>query len=128
MRLMTPRPMPNRRVPVLAGGAVVGIALLVFLAAGWEIRGWALGAVLWVAAQVLGFLLGKAGIGQPNVHGSGVVAFGMMARGILLMVVLIAVAVSNPSLALAGAVVYALAYTAELGMGLSLYFSGEARS
>lgn len=128
MRLMAPRPMPNRRVPVLAGGAVVCIALLVFLAAGWEIRGWALGAVLWVAAQALGFLLGKVGISQPNVHGSGVVAFGMMGRGILLMVVLIAVAVSNPSLALAGAVVYALAYTAELGMGLSLYFSGEARS
>ena len=79
MRLMAPRPMPNRRVPVLAGGAVVCIALLVFLAAGWEIRGWALGAVLWVAAQALGFLLGKVGIGQPNVHGSGVVAFGMMA-------------------------------------------------
>ena len=128
MRVITPRPMPERRVPILAGGFVVGIALLVFLVAGWEIQGWALGAVLWVAAQGIGYLLNKAGIGQPTVQGSGVVAFGMMARGILLMIALVAVAVSNPSLALAGAAVYALAYTAELGMGLSLYFSGETKT
>ena len=128
MRMITPRPMPERRVPILAGGFVVGIALLVFLVAGWEIQGWALGAVLWVAAQGIGYLLNKAGIGQPTVQGSGVVAFGMMARGILLMIALVAVAVSNPSLALAGAAVYALAYTAELGMGLSLYFSGETKT
>ena len=128
MRVITPRPMPERRVPILAGGFVVGIALLVFLVAGWEIQGWALGAVLWVAAQGIGYLLNTAGIGQPTVQGSGVVAFGMMARGILLMIALVAVAVSNPSLALAGAAVYALAYTAELGMGLSLYFSGETKT
>ena len=120
--------MPDRRIPILAGAFVVGISLLVFLVAGWEIQGWALGALLWIAAQGLGFLLNKAGIGPPNLHGSGVVAFGMMARGILLMIVLVAVAVASPSLALAGAVVYALAYTAELGMSLSLYFSGEPKS
>ena len=37
-----------------------------------------------------------SGIGEPNLRGSGVVAFGMMARGILLMIVALAVAVTEP--------------------------------
>lgn len=127
MSFMTPRPMPERRLPMLAGGFVVGLALLVFLVAGWSIRGWALGAVLWVAFQGIGYLLSKAGIGQPNLEGSGLVAFGMMGRGIVLMVVLVIVAASSPSLALAGAAVYAGAFTAELAMGLTLYFQGAPK-
>jgi hypothetical protein len=51
----------------------------------------------------------------------------MMGRGILLMVVLLAVAVGDPGLALAGALVYAAAYTSELALGLTLYFSGEPK-
>jgi hypothetical protein len=116
---LTPRPMPERRLPVIAGGAVVALALPVFLIAGWPIRGWALGAVLWVFARV--------GIGEPNLRGSGVVAFGMMARGILVVIVALAVAVTNPELAIAGALVYALAYSLELGLSLTIYFSGEPK-
>jgi hypothetical protein len=124
---LTPRPLPERRLPVFAGGAVVALALPIFLVAGWPLRGWLLGAVLWAASQLLGLVFARVGIGEPNLRGSGVVAFGMMARGILLMVVAVAVAVSDPSLALAGALVYAVGYSLELGASLTLYFSGEPK-
>ncbi len=125
--LLTPRPLPDRRLPVVAGGAVVALALPIFLVSGWRLQGWALGAVLWAASQLLGLVFARIGIGEPNLRGSGVVAFGMMSRGILLMVVALAVAVSDPELALAGALVYAVAYSVELGLGLTLYFGGEPR-
>lgn len=125
--LLTPRPLPDRRVPVRLGGAVVALALPVFLLAGWDVRGWALGALLWAASQLIGLLLSKAGIGEPTLRGSGVAAFGMMGRGIALVLVLLVVAVANPSLALAGALTYAAAYSAELIASLALYFSGSAK-
>jgi hypothetical protein len=125
--VLTPRPLPERRLPLFAGGAVVALALPIFLVAGWPLRGWLLGAVLWAVSQLLGLVFARVGIGEPNLRGSGVVAFGMMARGILLMVVALAVAVSDPTLAVAGALVYAVAYSLELGASLTLYFSGEPR-
>ena len=124
--MLTPRPMPERRTPILAGGAVVALALPIFLVAGWPLRGWLLGAVLWIASQLLGVLFARVGIGQPNLRGSGVVAFGMMTRGILLMIVAVAVAASDPELGLSGALLYAAAYSVELGLSLTLYFSGDA--
>jgi 4-hydroxybenzoate polyprenyltransferase len=125
--VLTPRPLPERRLPVVAGGALVALALPIFIVAGWPLRGWALGAVLWAGSQLLGLLFSRVGIGEPNLRGSGVVAFGMMARGILLMIVALAVAVSEPELAIAGALVYAAAYSLELGLSLTLYFSGESK-
>ena len=125
--VLAPRPMPERRLPVLAGGAVVALALPLFLVAGWRVQGWALGATLWAASQLLGLLFARIGIGDPTLRGSGVVAFGMMARGVLLMLVTLAVAVSDPELAVAGALVYAAAYSVELGLALTLYFGGEPR-
>jgi hypothetical protein len=126
--LLTPRPMPERRTPVVLGGAVVVLALPIFLLAGWDARGWALGALLWAGSQALGLLLARVGIGEPTLRGSGIVAFGMMGRGIGLALVLIAVAVVDPGLALAGALVYAAAYSAELAASLVLYFSGSPRT
>ena len=125
--LLAPRPMPERRAPVLLGGAVVALALPVFLLVGWRIEGWALGAVLWAGSQLLGLLFARAGIGDPTLRGSGLVAFGMMGRGILLALVAVAVATTDARLAVAGAVLYALAYTAELAFSLALYFAGTPR-
>jgi hypothetical protein len=101
--------------------------LPVFALVGWSLRGWALGAVFWAGSQALGLVFDRAGIGEPTLRGSGVVAFGMMARGILIVLVAIVVATQDPELALAGVVVYALAYTLELGLGLVLYFAGTPR-
>ena len=126
--LLAPRPLPERSVAVVAGGALVALALPVFLVAGWRIEGWALGAGLWIVSQLAGIVLNRAGIGEPTLRGSGVVAFGMMARGVLLMVGLLAIALFDPRLALAGALVYAAAYTLELALSLTLYFGGERRA
>ena len=122
--LLTPRPMPERRLPVLAGATMLALALPIFLIAGWRFQGWALGAVLWVGSQLLGMVFARVGIHEPTLRGSGVVAFGMMVRGILLMLVAIAVATTDPNLAAAGALVYAVAYTLELVVGFTLYFAG----
>ncbi len=119
--------MPERRLPVVAGGMVVALALPIFVIAGWRVEGWTLGAVLWVGSQLLGAVFARVGIHEPSLRGSGIVAFGMMARGILLMLVVIAIAASDPRLALAGAVVYALAYSMELALSLVLYFAGEPK-
>jgi hypothetical protein len=123
--LLTPRPLPARRLPVAAGALVVAFALPLFVAAGWRVQGWALGAVLWAGSQALGVLFDRIGIHEPTLRGSGVVAFGMMTRGIVVVLVAIAVAVSDPDLAVAGALVYAAAYTLELVFSLLLYFGGR---
>jgi hypothetical protein len=123
--MLSPRPLPARRLPVLGGALIVAFSLPVFVLAGWSLRGWALGALLWLASQALGLLFDRIGIHEPTLRGSGVVAFGMMTRGILLMLVAIAVAVSDPELAIAGALVYAFAYSVELALSLVLYFGGR---
>jgi hypothetical protein len=125
---LAPRPLPDRRTAVVAGGMLVALALPVFLLAGWRVEGWALGAGLWVVSQLAGIVLNKAGIGEPTLRGSGIVAFGMMARGIFLVLGLILLAVIEPELALAAALVYAAAYTLELALSLTLYFGGERRA
>jgi hypothetical protein len=119
--------MPSRRLPVAAGAVGLALMLPVFALAGWSLRGWALGAVLWAGSQALGLVFDRAGIGEPTIRGSGVVAFGMMARGILIVLVAVVVATQDPDLAVAGIVVYALAYTAELALSLALYFAGTPR-
>ena len=125
--LLAPRPLPDRRLAVVAGGAIVALALPVFLVADWRVGGWAFGAGLWLASRVLDAVFSRVGIGEPTLRGSGIVAFGMMGRGILLAVAALAVAVVDPWLAVAGALVYAAAFTFELALSLTLYFQGEAR-
>ena len=123
--MLSPRPLPARRLPVMAGALVVAFSLPVFVLAGWTLRGWALGALLWLASQALGLLFDRVGIHEPTHRGSGVVAFGMMTRGIVVMLVALVLAMNNPDLALAGALVYAFAYSVELALSLVLYFGGR---
>jgi hypothetical protein len=123
--LLSPRPLPARRLPVMAGALVVAFSLPVFVLAGWSLRGWALGALLWLASQALGILFDRIGIHEPNLRGSGIVAFGVMTRGIVVVLVALVLAVNDPELALAGALVYAFAYSVELALSLVLYFGGR---
>ena len=125
--VLSPRPLPDRRLPVVAGGAIVALALPVFVLADWPLEGWALGAGLWVASRLLDAIFTRVGIGEPTLRGSGLIAFGMMGRGILLALAAVVIAVINPSVAVAGALVYAAAYSLELALSLTLYFQGEAR-
>ena len=118
----TPRPVPGRLLPLTAGGAVIALALPVFLIAGWPLAGWALGAVLWVGGELLGVLLARGRASSRGNAGAGVQGVGMMFRGIAVMVVLLAVVVSNTSVGVSAAIVYALAYTLELMLSLVTYF------
>ncbi|HEX2495825.1 MAG TPA: hypothetical protein VHK46_03230 [Gaiellaceae bacterium] len=122
----TPRPVPGRVVPVAAGAAVIVLALPVFVAAGWPLRGWALGAILWIGAQALGLLLSRLRLGADNLAASGVRGVGMMFRPVAVMVVVIAVAASNPEVGVAAGLLYALAYTLELALSLLTYFGSPA--
>jgi len=122
----TPRPVPNRVLPVLAGGMLVALALPVFLIGGWPLAGWALGAVLWVGGQALGLLLTRARPAGATAAGSGVLGVGMMFRGIAVMAVLLLLAASDSSLAVSAAIVYALAYTLELALSVATYFGSTA--
>ena len=110
-----------------SSAAVIALALPVFLAAGWELRGWVIAATLWLASRALAALLTHLGSGMGNLAGSGVVGFGMTFRAIAVMVVVIALAATDAQLALAVTLLYALAYSLELAVSLALYFSGETR-
>jgi hypothetical protein len=125
--LMRPRAVPGRFVAFVAGAGLLVVALPVFLVAGWSLKAWLLAAVLWAASEGLGLLLARLRVGMDNVGSSGVVAFGMMFRGIAVMVVLIAVAVSHPHLGLTAALLYAVAYSLQLGVSLITFFTGPAR-
>jgi hypothetical protein len=117
----TPRPAPSVLVPVVAGGIAIALALPVFLVVDWRLSAWLLAATLWAAGQAFGFLLVRLrSVG--NLAASGVAAIGMIIRAVGVMLVLFAVAVSDPSLALAAALTYAFAYTVELLLSLVTYF------
>ena len=123
--LSTPRPVPGRRAPMLAGAGVVALALPVFLVAGFPLSGWALAAVLWAAGEALGMWLSRLPIGADHLGFSGVVALAHSFRGIAVMVVLLIVTVADRDVGIAAVVVYALAYTLSLGVSLVEYFGGE---
>jgi hypothetical protein len=123
----TPRPIPSRFVPIAAGAAVIALALPVFAVAGWPLRGWALGAILWLGAQAIGLLLSRLSLGADNLAASGVRGVGMMFRPVAVMVVVIAVAASNPEVGVAAGLLYALAYSLELGLSLLTYFGSPAQ-
>ena len=117
----TPRPAPSILVPIVAGTGVIALALPIYLVAGWRLAAWALAATLWAGSQAFSYLLVKLRA-KGDLVASGAAAFGMMFRAIAVMVVVLAVAASDPQLGLAAALTYALAYTVELGLSLVTYF------
>ncbi len=119
-----PRVAPPTLLPAAAGAIVIGIGLPLFLLAGWRVTGWALGAVLWLGSEALGWVLTRLQQRTGNVAAAGVVAFGMLFRAIAVMVVVFAVAASDKWLGLAAALTYAAGYSAALGLSLVTYYSG----
>jgi hypothetical protein len=124
--ILVARPIPRGHAPAIVGTLVVVLALPVFLAAGWRIGAWVLAAALWAGGQVFALVLQRLPLGMGNLASSGAVGFGRMFRAVGVMVVLIALTVSDSSLGLPAAAVYAFAYSAELGASLAMYFGGEA--
>jgi hypothetical protein len=120
-----PRVAPPTLLPAAAGAIVIGVALPLFLIAGWRVQGWGLGAVLWLGSEALGWLLARLQQRTGNLAAAGVVAFGMLFRAIAVMVVVFAVAVSDKWLGLAAALTYAAGYSATLGLSLVTYYTGS---
>ena len=124
----TPRPVPGRLAPMLAGSALIVLALPVFAIAGLSLRGWALAAVLWVAAQGLAFLLTRLPMDAGNLAASGVRGIGMSFRAFIVGIPLVAVTVADAKVGVSAAVLYALAYSLELAVSLISFFGAEAKS
>jgi hypothetical protein len=124
----TPRPVPGRLVPALAGTIVVGLALPVFVAAGWPLDGWLLAATLWVAAEAFAWLLTRLPLGTGNLAAAGMRGIGTSFRAIAIGIPLVVATVSNEEVGIAAAIVYALAYTVELAVSLLSYFGTEAQA
>ena len=91
----TPRPVPSRLAPILAGGSVIALALPVFAVAGWPLDGWALAAVLWAAALLFSLLLARLSNDPGNLAAAGMRGIGTTSRALLVGVPLVAVTVST---------------------------------
>jgi hypothetical protein len=119
-----PRVAPSTLLPAVAGGIVIMVALPVFLLAGWRVSGWAIGAVLWGGSEAFGQVVTRMRSRTGNLAAAGVAGFLMLFRGIAVMVVVFAVAVSDKWLGVAAALTYAAGYSAELGLSLVAYYTG----
>ena len=124
----TPRAVPSRLAPAIAGASVVALALPVFAVAGWPLSGWALAAILWIAAQAFAFVLARLPSGPDNLAAAGMRGIGTTSRGLLVGIPLIAVTVADQRVGIAAAGLYALAYTVELAVGLATYFAGDTKA
>jgi hypothetical protein len=124
----TPRAVPSRLAPTVAGGLVIVLALPVFAVAGWPLSGWALATVLWVAAEVFALVLARLPGSADNLAAAGMRGIGTTSRALLVGIPLVIVTVSDETVGVAAAILYALAFTVELGVGLMTYFGGEAKA
>jgi hypothetical protein len=107
---------------------VIALAAPVFLVADWPFAGWTVAAIVWIGVQAVGLLLARVQPSADNLAASSVLAFGMMGRLLGVLVVLVAVTASNRTVGLAAALVYGLAYTAELAVSIGTYYVQEPRA
>lgn len=124
----TPRPLPSRLAPAVAGGSVIALALPVFAVAGWPVSAWALAAVLWAAAETFAFVLARLPGSADNLAAAGMRGIGTTSRALLVGIPLVVATVADERVGIAAAGLYALAFTVELGVGLAAYFGGEAKA
>lgn len=124
----SPRSVPGKLAPVVAGGAVIALALPVFAVAGWPLSGWALAAVLWAAAQAFALLLARLPADADNLAAAGMRGIGTSFRAMAIGIPLVVATVADESVGLAAALVYAIAFTVELAVSLLEYFGAEARA
>ena len=121
----TPRPVPSRKWPALAGTAVVVLALPVVLAAGAPLSGWILAAVMWIAGEALALVLARLPLGLDNLAASGMRGVGMTLRTIAIMVVLVAVTAADKRVGVTAALTFVAAYSFELLVSLAAYFGAR---
>jgi hypothetical protein len=122
----TPRPVPHRLAPALAGTAVIVLALPIFLVAGWPLKGWVTAAVLWAAGQTLAALLTRLPLDPGNLAAAGMRGIGTTFRAMAVGVPLVAITVADERVGIAAALLYAFAFSIELAVSLLTYFGQEA--
>ena len=120
----TPRPIPGRLAPALAGATAIVLGLPVFLVAGFPVTGWALAAVLFAAGQVLWLVLTRLVRRPGTLAATGVAGIGMTFRAMAVGIPLVIVTATNVRVGLSAALLYAFAYTLELSVALLAYFTG----
>ena len=121
----TPRPIPSRLGPTIAAGGLIVLALPVFVVADWPLKGWLLAAVLWAGALAFSILLSRLPRDPGNLAAASMRGIGTSSRALLVGIPLVAVTVANKSVGVSAAVLYALAFTVELVVGLVAYFGTE---
>jgi hypothetical protein len=124
----TPRSIPSRLAPTVAAGLVILLALPVYAVAGWPLAGWALAAVLWSGAEVFALVLARLPSGADNLAAAGMRGIGTTSRALLVGIPLVIVTVSDESVGIAAAGLYAVVFTVELAVGLVSYFGGEVKA
>ena len=85
-------------------------------------------AVLWVAAQAFAWLLARLSLDAGNLAAAGMRGIGTSFKAVAVGIPLVAVTVSDESVGLAAALLYALAFTLELAVSLVTYFGEEAKA
>jgi len=123
----TPRPVPGRVAPTIAGGTIVALALPVFAVAGWPLSGWALAAVLRLAAEIFAAVLSRLSSDPGNLAAASLRGIGTTSRALLVGIPLVAVTASHQAVGISAALLYAVAFTAELAVGLATYFGTETK-
>ena len=113
---------------MLAGTGLLLLALPVFAIAGWPLKGWALAAVLWVAAQAFAYLLTRLPLDEGNLAAAGVRGIGMGFRAFIVGIPLVAATVADSRVGVAAAVLYVLAYTLDLAVSLATFFGADAKA
>jgi hypothetical protein len=124
----TPRPIPSRLGPTIAAGALIVLALPVYAVAGWPLSGWLLAAVLWAGALVFSLLLARLPGDPGNLAAASMRGIGTTSRALLVGIPLVAVTVANEDVGVSAAILYVLAFTVELVVGLVTYFGGDERT
>jgi hypothetical protein len=124
--LGTPRPVPGRLLPAVGAAVVIGLALPVFLVAGWPLKGWALGAILWAGLTALSLVIARVRARTAGVVSSSLQGIELLVKALAVLAVVLAAAHSDGSVAIAAILVYTLAYTLELALSVATYFgSGQ---
>ena len=124
----TPRPVPGRLAPALAGATVILLGLPVFAVAGFPLAGWLLAATLFAAGQALWLVLSRVVQKPGSTAATGAAGIGMSFRAMAVGIPLVIVTATNVSVGLSAAILYAFAYTLEFAVALHTYFSGDATS
>ena len=124
-----PRPVPGRLAPMLAGSALIVLALPVFAIAGLAAaRAGRSPRCSGPPRRRSAYLLTRLPLDAGNLAASGVRGIGMGFRAFIVGIPLVAVTVADSRVGVAAVILYALAYTLELAVSLVTFFGAEAKA